>query len=244
MSPGFILLSMAPMIPGAFSYRIMSRKHKYEAVLFDLDGTLVDSLSIWKDIDIAFLGKRGITSPEGLQKDLGGLSMYETGEYMKRRFSLSETVEEMMEEWNDMAYDAYRYSIGLKEGAEDFLCFLKDNAFPTGLATSNSRRLVEAAFEKNHLHNYIDIIISSDEVKRGKPAPDVYLECAKRLGVKPDKCLVFEDHPDGIQAAKNAGMMVVAVDDSFTAEEVPEKKRLSDLFISDYNGFDRGRLFG
>lgn len=102
---------------------------------------------------------------------------------------------------------------------------------------------MEAAFEKNHLHNYIDVIISSDEVKRGKPAPDVYLECAKRLGVKADKCLVFEDHPDGIFAAKNAGMTVCAVDDAFTAEEGPDKKRLSDIFISDYFSFDRGKLF-
>ncbi len=187
MSPGLILLSLAPMIPGAFSFTFMNRRHKYEAVIFDLDGTLIDSLSVWHDVDVAFLGKRSLSVPDTLQKDLGGLSMYEIGEYFQREFGLPDTVEEMMAEWNELAYEDYRYRFGLKDGADDLLHFLKENSFPTGLATSNSRELVEASFEKNRLSDVIDVIVSSNEVPHGKPEPDIYLACAQRLSAAPEK---------------------------------------------------------
>ncbi len=243
MSPGLILLSLAPMIPGAFSFTFMNRRHKYEAVIFDLDGTLIDSLSVWHDVDVAFLGKRGLSVPDTLQKDLGGLSMYEIGEYFQREFGLPDTVEEMMAEWNELAYEDYRYRFGLKDGADDLLHFLKENSFPTGLATSNSRELVEASFEKNRLHDVIDVIVSSNEVPHGKPEPDIYLACAQRLSAAPEKCLVFEDHPDGILAARRAGMTVWALADTYTSEEAEEKRQAAAGFLNDFTEFDRDLLF-
>lgn len=219
------------------------KTHKFDAVIFDLDGTLVDSLSVWHDVDVAFLGRRGLAVPPTLQKDLGGLSMYEIGLYFQDHFGLKETVEEMMTEWNELAFEDYRYKFGLKPGAEDFLRFLKAEDFATGLCTSNSRELVEASFEKNHLHDVIDLIVSANEVPHGKPEPDIYLACAARLTADPVKCLVFEDHPDGITAAKRAGMRVFAVDDDYTRDEADLKEQMADGFISDFTEFDRSTLF-
>lgn len=220
-----------------------SDKKKFQAVLFDLDGTLIDSLSVWHDVDVAFLGRRGLAVPDGLQKDLGGFSMVEVGEYMKKRFGFTETVEEMMAEWNELAYEAYRYRFGLKSGAGNFLHFLKAEGFATGLVTSNSRKLAEASFEKNHLQEVMDVLITANEVPHGKPEPDIYLEAAARLSADPESCLVFEDHPDGILAAKRAGMQVCAVADAFTRDEEEEKRKMADGFIRDFTEFDRMLLF-
>ncbi len=230
---------------GASLFRMDSglKRHKYEAVIFDLDGTLINSLSVWHDVDITFLGRRGLAVPPTLQKDLGGLSMYEIGEYFQTKFGLSDTVEEMMAEWNELAYEDYRYRFGLKEGAEDFLHFLKKEGFSTGLATSNSRELVEASFEKNRLYDVIDVIVSSNEVPHGKPEPDIYLACAERLSAIPERCLVFEDHPDGILAARRAGMTVWAVADDYTSDAEEEKRRAAAGFITDFTEFDRSLLF-
>lgn len=205
-----------------------------KSVIFDLDGTLVDSMWLWHDIDVEFLEKRGLTLPETYQQDIEGMSFTETAVYTKELFQLSESVEELKEIWNRMAIEKYTYEVPFKPGAEAFLKYCRQQNLSLGIATSNSRELVEAVSNSLHLDNYIQEIVTSCEVKRGKPAPDVYLEAAKRLGTEPDHCLVFEDVPMGIMAGKNAGMQVCAVEDKFSSLQQEEKKRLADYYIVSY----------
>lgn len=205
-----------------------------EAVIFDLDGTLVDSMWMWHEIDVEFLGKRNLPLPPTYQKDIEGMSFTETAYYTKELFQLPETVAELKEIWNGMAREKYATEVPLKPGASRFLSYCRKQQIPLGIATSNSRELVDAVADAHCLTDYIQVITTSCEVAKGKPAPDVYLEAAKRLHVRPGSCLVFEDVPMGILAGKNAGMKVCAVEDRFSAEQRLEKRRLADYYITSY----------
>lgn len=205
-----------------------------KAVIFDLDGSLVDSMWLWREIDIEFLGARGMELPEDFQQKIEGMSFTETAVYSKERFHLTETVEELKKIWNGMAMDKYAHEVCFKPGAEQFLKHCKAQGISMGIATSNSRELVQAVSDALHFEDYIDVIVTSCDVNRGKPAPDVYLEVARRLNVKPEHCLVFEDIPAGIMAGKNAGMTTCAVEDAYSADMAGEKRRLADYYITDY----------
>lgn len=209
--------------------------HNKKAVIFDLDGSLVDSMWMWRDIDIEFLEERGMTLPDDFQYKIEGMSFTETAEYSKQRFGLDESVEELKAIWNCMALDKYSYEVDFKPGALSFLQYCKEHNIRLGIATSNSRELVDAVSNALHLSDYIEAIVTSCEVKKGKPAPDVYLAAAERLRVDPMDCLVFEDVPAGIMAGKNAHMTVCGVEDAFSAELTEEKRRLADYYIRDYN---------
>ena len=205
-----------------------------KAVIFDLDGTLVDSMWMWKAIDIEYLGRYGIELPPTLQKDIEGKSFSETAVYFKETFQLPDSLEKIKSDWNQMAYDKYTKEVWLKKGVKEFLDYCKANKIKLGIATSNSRELVESTIDALNIRDYFDYIMTSCDVAKGKPAPDVYLETAKRLEVEPSECLVFEDIEMGILAGKNAGMEVCAVEDDFSLDQTEEKKRLADYYIRDY----------
>ncbi|MGN0365140.1 MAG: HAD family hydrolase [Suilimivivens sp.] len=206
-----------------------------EAVLFDLDGSLVDSMWVWRDIDIEYLGKFGIPLPEGLQSEIEGMSFTETAEYFKKKFEIPDSIEQMKADWNRMAWDKYTHHVPLKKGAREFVEHCYENGIRLGIATSNSRELVENVIGVLGIKDYFDGIVTGCDVSKGKPAPDVYLEAAKRCGATPEKCLVFEDIVPGILAGKAAGMKVCAVEDEYSHYQNYEKKKLSDYFIRDYD---------
>lgn len=205
-----------------------------KAVLFDLDGTLVDSMWMWTDIDVEYLGKYGYKLPPELQKDIEGMSFSETAVYFKERFSLPQTLDEIKAEWIEMAKEKYAHQVPLKPGARTFLTYLKEHGVRSGIATSNSRELLNACMESLELDRYIDCCMTSCEAGAGKPAPDIYLKVAKKLGVSPAECLVFEDTPAGIQAGHNAGIRVCAMEDGHAAGQKEEICRIADYYIRDF----------
>ena len=205
-----------------------------KAVIFDLDGTLVDSMWMWKDIDIEYLGKHGIDLPSDLQSKIEGMSFSETAIYFKDRFQLPDSLEEIKSEWNDMARDKYSNSVPLKEGVKEFLEYLTKQNIKTGIATSNSRELAELVLKKLGINDYFNSVRTSCEVDKGKPSPGIYLLVANDLGVMPEECLVFEDVIHGIMAGKNANMTVCAIYDDFSKAETEKKIELSDYYINNY----------
>lgn len=205
-----------------------------EAVLFDLDGTLVDSMWVWRDIDISYLGRFGIPLPETLQAEIEGKSFSETAVYIKERFNIPDSLEEMKAEWNRLAWDKYTHEVPLKKGAGEFLSHCKQKGIRLGIATSNSRELVDNIIAVHGLSDYFDGVVTGCEVERGKPSPDVYLEAARRCHVRPGACLVFEDIVPGILAGRAAGMKVCAVEDAYSRKQEKEKRRLADYYIRDY----------
>lgn len=206
-----------------------------DAVIFDLDGSLVDSMWIWREIDIEYLAKFGIPLPENLQAEIEGKSFSETAHFFKERFRIPDSVEKMKADWNRMAWDKYRFEVPLKAGVREFLKRCRDNRIKLGIATSNSRELVETIASVHGLKDYFSCIMTGCEVEKGKPAPDIYLAVANALKVKPARCLVFEDIVPGIQAGKAAGMKVCAVEDEYSAYQREEKKALADYFIEDFH---------
>ncbi|SFP93540.1 haloacid dehalogenase superfamily, subfamily IA, variant 3 with third motif having DD or ED/haloacid dehalogenase superfamily, subfamily IA, variant 1 with third motif having Dx(3-4)D or Dx(3-4)E [Lachnospiraceae bacterium XBB1006] len=206
----------------------------YKAIIFDMDGTLIDSMWVWPKLDEDFFKNEQLPMPETLQKDIEGYSMKETAEYFIKNFSLSYTVSELMDLWNDMASYQYANEVPYKKGAFEFLKKVKDLGIKTGIATSNSRELVELVDQNLHFSSYIDTIVTAKEVPCGKPAPDIYLTVANHLNVDPKDCLVFEDIPNGLLAAIRAGMDTCAVSDEFSRDMDFEKRQMATHFIDSY----------
>ena len=212
----------------------------HDAVIFDMDGTLVDSMWMWKKIDIDYLKRYGVAAPydpqqiETIQKEIEGMSFTETAIYFKEKFKITDSLEQIKQDWNQMAYEIYCTKVPYKKGALKFLEYCKANGKKLGVATSNSRELVDAVGKILHFDQYFDCIMTSCEAKKGKPAPDVYLAVAEQLAVEPQKCLVFEDLPAGIKAGNAAGMTVIAIEDDYSKDMKQEKTELAEYFINDY----------
>lgn len=207
-----------------------------DAVIFDLDGTLVDSMWVWTAIDADYIEKYNLTVPERFHETMEGMSFTETAEYFLQVFpELPHTVKSIKQEWYEMSVDKYTHEVKLKEGVREFLAQLKLRGIRTGIATSNDRKLVEKTLEAKGIAACFDALCTSCEVNKGKPAPDVYLKAAELLSVSPERCLVFEDVPMGILAGKNANMKVCAVDDRFSHPQDARKRELADYYIHDYH---------
>lgn len=206
-----------------------------KAVIFDLDGSLVDSMWIWPEIDIQYMKKYGLRAPMNFHKAIEGMSYTETAQYFLDTFpSLRCTLDDVRREWMEMTMNLYQTKVPLKRGAREFLEHMHSMGVLMGIATSNARELVDATLKSLHIKDYFTSVRTSCEVSVGKPAPDVYLKVAEDLRVSPGSCLVFEDVPRGIEAGKNAGMTVCAVEDDFSRPDEKEKRQLADYFIRDY----------
>ncbi|MDD4369501.1 MAG: HAD family phosphatase [Anaerostipes sp.] len=205
-----------------------------EAVIFDLDGTLVDSVWIWSVVDHRFLGEYGISVPGDISDDLEGCSFHETAIYFKKRFELDLSIQEIKAKWNHMATEIYTNEVPLKDGVIEFLEELKGRNMKIGISTSNSRELAMATLKTHNISDYFDYICTSNEVKKGKPAPDVYLKTAAELSIEPKRTLVFEDIPYGIMAGNSANMETCAVWDKYSEDVINEKKELANYYIQSY----------
>ena len=205
-----------------------------KAILFDLDGTLVDSMWMWYDIDVLYLARFGLKVPEGLQADIEGMSFSETAAYFKKRFQIPDPIEKIKQDWNEMAWDKYTHEVPLKEGVSDFINACTSRGIRIGIATSNSRELVENIISVHGLKDAFSCIVTGCDVAKGKPSPDVYLSAASFLQTEPSDCLVFEDILPGIQAGLNAGMEVCAVEDLYSMDQAEEKKKLAQYYIKNY----------
>ena len=207
---------------------------RIKAVIFDMDGTLIDSMWLWKTIDIEYLAKHNHELPIDLQDAIEGMSFSETAAYFKKRFMIDDDVNAIKDEWNQMASEYYLNKVPLKAHVLDLIGHLRCRDIKLGIGTSNSKELVQMIVQKFELQTHFDSIRTSCEVNKGKPNPDIFLKVAEDLGVEPDECIVFEDIPNGLIAARRAGMRVVAIDDDFSKQLIEEKRELSDFFIHTY----------
>lgn len=207
---------------------------KIKGAIFDLDGTILDSMHIWPQIDEDFLGRRGIPLPDDYIKEISTMGFHEIAIYTKERFSLSETLDEIKNEWNEMSIMAYATAIGLKAGAKEFLKLLKENGVKIAVATASNELLFMPALENNGILEYFDAFTTLAEVKNGKGSSDIYFKAAEKIGVSASECVVFEDLYDGLKAARKDGFFTVGVKENFAVVSEEEIKKESDIFISDF----------
>lgn len=205
-----------------------------KGIIFDLDGTMVDSMWMWRGIDQEFMQAHHLIFTDQLEREIEGMSFRETAEYFVRTFPLTETADELMEIWVRMAMDKYMHEVPVKPGLLFFLQEMKQRGIRMGIATSNARELLDAAANAHGLYDYVEAVLTANEVKRGKPAPDVFLAVAEKLGLAPQECLVFEDIPQGIRAGLAAGMRVCAVADEYSKQLREEKRALAHYYIDSY----------
>jgi HAD superfamily hydrolase (TIGR01509 family) len=181
-----------------------------DAIVFDLDGVIVDSEHVWDEAREALAKERGGRWHENAQRDMMGMSSVEWSRYMHDTIGLAEPPEEISAEVVRRLKAIYREELPIFPGAPEAVERLAAE-WPLAVASSSNRPLIDLVLELSGLARHFRATVSSEEVPRGKPAPDVYEEAARRLGVDPKRCAAVEDSENGIRSARAAGMRVIAI---------------------------------
>jgi HAD superfamily hydrolase (TIGR01509 family) len=200
-----------------------------ESVVFDLDGLLLDTEQLWDEVREELARERDGRWPATAQRDMMGMSSPEWSRYMHDVVGLNETPEEISAEVVRRMLARYRESLPLIDGAVEAVQRVAAR-WPLGLASSSNRELIDLALEASGLARCFAATVSSEEVPAGKPAPDVYLEAARRLQVEPVRCAAVEDSHNGIRSARSAGMRVVAIPNSHFPPD-PDALALADVVL-------------
>lgn len=200
-----------------------------DAVVFDLDGVLVRTEEIWDEVREALARERGGRYDTEAQRAMMGMSSLEWSLYMHEELGIADEPAAINAEVVRRMQERYRERLPLIEGARQAVERIAAR-WPLGLASSSNRPLIDAVLDLAGIKEFFRATVSSEEVERGKPAPDVYLEAARRLGVAPSRCAAIEDSHSGIRSAKAAGMRVVAIPNASFPPE-PEALREADAVL-------------
>ena len=186
----------------------------FQAVIFDLDGVLADSEPWWNQIDANLLAEYGVTYRGEYHRNVLGVSYRLAVEFYKNAFHLSAPVEELMRRRGQIATEFFANRVGLFPSAKTTLEELRQMKLRLALATSSVSASARPFLERTGIRSSFEVIVTGDEIRRGKPYPDIYLCTAEKLGVSADACLVIEDALSGVAAAKAANMRVAAIPDT------------------------------
>lgn len=200
--------------------------------IFDMDGTLLDSMHIWDTVAVAFLAARGIVPHDF---DIFRKQGYNGGiTYMIEEYNLDLSFDEVLEGIQKILWFYYSEIAPIKDGVKDFLEKLKANGTKMAVATATERHLVEAALKRNGILEYFDAIFTTIEVGKNKFEPDIFNLATQELGAESD-VYVFEDAVYAVRTAKNAGYKVIAIEDYSAQDDREEIKNTADFYAKDYN---------
>lgn len=203
--------------------------------IFDMDGTLVDSMTYWKRLAGEFLESKGVSQiPVGILGQIKTMTMTESAALFIREFSLSGTPESVAAEINFMMDEHYRRDIPLKSGVRDYLESLHRQGVRMCVASATAEPLMEACLKRLEVRPYFQFLLSCETVGAGKNRPDVYFAAAERLGTSPAETAVYEDAEYAVETAKKAGFYVVGIYDESAKRHWQEVTELADETIRDY----------
>jgi HAD superfamily hydrolase (TIGR01509 family) len=181
-----------------------------EAVVFDLDGVIVDSEQVWEEVRADYVRSAGLEYPERATRDMMGMSSPEWSRYLAEELGVPGTPAQINADVVERMLARYGEAPPLIPGAVEAVRAIA-RRWPVAIASSSNQELIEVVLRAARLADEVREVVSSEEVPRGKPAPDVYLEAARRLAVEPSRCVAVEDSHNGIRSARAAGMVVFAV---------------------------------
>lgn len=211
--------------------------HEVDSVIFDMDGTLIDSTGIWHEIDIKFFAERNMELPEDYAQHIVHLGLKQAAKYTKETYHLDDSIADILKEWHDLSLDMYKNHVELKPGAIELLEVLKKNKVKMAIATANDEELYMPCIDRLGIGKYFDFIADVNSSQEGKQSAKIYLDLTKLMNSKPENTLVFEDMPTCIKTVHNSGFVTVAVYDNSSKAYEKEKRNNSDLFINNFNEF-------
>lgn len=203
-------------------------------IIFDVDGTLFDSMHIWSQLGKRYLASVGIEAKPELAKILFSMSLDESSEYLKKEYNLPDSIEKIREDTIKILSDFYRYEATLKPGAIDFIKRMKSRNIPMAIATSGERRILAPALERLGITDCFLTVLTCSELKTNKRVPTIYLRAAKLLGTMPEETAVFEDVLHAILTVKSAGFITCAVEDESSIQDRDEIRKTADFYLQDF----------
>ncbi len=202
--------------------------------IFDLDGTLLDSLDVWREVDDIFLSRRGLKFTAEYGEAVSSLSLDRAAEHTIRMFNLEETPKEIISEWLSLAKEEYALHIKPIPFGREFIHILNEKKIPMAVATSGHKELYMPALKRLGIIDCFKAIADCDTVNTGKDSPDVFLAAAGFIDKSPEDCIVFEDTVRGLQSAKSAGFTTVGILDAKSPELHQQIKAVSDFAFFDF----------
>lgn len=205
-----------------------------EGIIFDLDGTLIDSMKVWENLASQFLKKNKIVPNEGLEEIIKTMTLRESSKYLIDEYNLDYTIEEVIINIKDIVFDAYKYDIQAKDCVHEYLEILKKTNLKMMILTASEKELVDICLKRLGLIKYFDHIITCGDVNLSKNNPEIYMLASNIINSKPERVLIFEDSYHCVKAAKIANMRVVGVKDEFSLKDETNIKELADYYINSF----------
>lgn len=207
---------------------------KIKAAIFDLDGTIADSLDVWSRIDEEFFAGYGMELPDDYQDTVKSMDFENAAEYTKQLLGLALGESEIIAKWNAMSKHEYAFNIPLKAGAREYLLALSSAGVKLGLATASGSELFGPLLKRHGVYDLFQSFVTTARAGKDKNSPDVYLLCAKELGCEPGRCMVYEDILAGVISAKSVGMKVTGVYDRYSSKDRGKIAAAADYYIEDF----------
>lgn len=211
---------------------------KYKGAIFDLDGTLIDSMPVWRNLGRDYLLSQGVCPPENIREILKPMSLLQAAAYFQSEFKIMLTTEEIIEGFNALAERQYRECVPLKPHVLELLRVLDEAGVKLCVATANSRSLAEAALCRLGVLRYFDFILTCSEAGSGKDDPAVFLQALEKLGTSMEETILFEDALHAVTTAKKAGFNVSGVFDASAACDVEAIRETADFYMNSFEEWE------
>ena len=210
----------------------MINYNNIKGIIFDLDGTLIDSMQIWYEIDKRFLMENGVENPtRDISEKVKKMTVVQSSDFFIREFNLKCTREYVIQRIEELVRIEYEENIPLKPYAIELLDYFDSRGIPYGIATATYSSVAEAVLKRHRIYDKMKFLLTDAEYPKGKKFPDIFLGAAEILGTKPNETLVVEDSLHSIVTAKNAGFITAAVYDKASAPDRHEIEKLSNYYF-------------